>query len=726
MSGSELAGAASRRLVLQALSLTGLSVAGGIFDPLVAQPRSAADAGGFDPKRWWLQDYRIVQTNLREIDIREDPRTIARAIKDFGGNVIVSNIGGIVAFYPTKLPYQRRNPYMKGDFVKAMIAAAHDEGIAYIGRFDLSKAMKPVYDAHPDWFMLNRDGTPREFAGTYQACPNGGWAQDYGLQLLTEGLTRYKPDGIFFNMTGYPRTDYANVDHGICVCNNCRRVFREMYGKDLPAKEGFADPNWGDYLEFQARTSEALRQRISAHISRLAPGVPITQHDSVEQVGRGEVQRRVDRTGPEWAYQSGEQCRSALARSPGKPWSSTSTAHIDYPWRQVTESAAYHENRFAQQMGVGAKLDLYLMGTLADQDDPSYLPPVSRLFKWRAANGDSYAGMAESARVAIYQSGASGRLIGTTPYSKYQTGELRGIYSALVDARIPFQFVSDARVADGTVKLRDMFDVVIAPNAMMFSDAETAALDRFVSNGGLLIATGMSAACDEHGATRREVSLASFPLARFAAPQRISGWTLDPDKSVLKVTGRVPLDGVYFGGPARAETDTLMRFAPDQRFGPPEFSYAIPGAVPRSDPGVSVRRHGKGQTVHIPWFIGWHYYRDGLPVHQQLIAALIARYAPAQRFVLAGAGPVELMMMSRPDGASLLTVVNYAGQRNTLYAPAPMLHGLSIGVRGALPASARALVGGQAIAGVARTGDDARTWFDLPPVGAFEAVLFRA
>lgn len=719
------AGSLSRRLVLQGISLVGLGATVNLATGTVQAAATPRADDGFDPARWWEQDYRIVQTNLREIDIREDPRTIAKAIRAFGGNVIVSNIGGIVAFYPTALSYQRRNPYMKGDFVAQMLAASHEQGLAYIGRFDLSKAMKPVYDAHPDWFMRNRDGTPREFEGTYQACPNGGWARDYGLQILSEGLTRYKPNGIFFNMTGYPRTDYANVDHGICVCDNCRRGFRAMFGKNLPEREGWTDPNWRDYLEFQARTSEALRQKISAHIHQLVPGIPITQHDSVEQVGRGEVQRRVDRASPEWAYQSGDQCRSALARSPGKPWSSTSTAHIDYPWRQVTESAAYHENRLAQQMGVGAKLDLYLMGTLADQNDQSYLPPVSRLFQWRAANRDHYAGMAQSARVALYQSPASGRLAGMTPYAKYQGDEHLGLYSALVDARIPFQFVSGSLAASGAVALNALFDVIVAPNPMMLSDKEASALDRFVEAGGVLIVTGAPGAYDERGVERAQVPLQSFPIARYAPAQKARGWTLDSEKSALKPAGRVPLDGYYFGGSERGDSKTLMRFAPDQRYGPPEFSYAIPGAAVRTDPGISSRIYGKGIVVHIPWFIGWHYYRDGLAAHRQIIESIFARHAPAQPFVLTGVGPVELMVMQRTNGDSLVTVVNYAGQRNTSYTSPPAIHGLSLGVRGASVADARALVGGQTIKGVQRVGDPDRIWFDLPPVAAFEAVLLR-
>ncbi|QJU58365.1 hypothetical protein HL653_11795 [Sphingomonas sp. AP4-R1] len=717
-------GQPTRRTVLQGLTLTGLAIGGGAA---AAVAQAANGASGFDRKRWWTQDYRIIQTNLREIDAREDPREIAKAVREFGGNVIVSNIGGIVAFYPTSLEYQYKTPYLKGDFARRMIDAAHAEGLAYIGRFDLSKAMKPVYDAHPDWFMLNRTGKPREYEGTYQACPNGGWAQDYGFKILEEGLTRFKDaDGVFFNMTGYPQTDYSNVNHGICVCANCKRVFREMYGRDLPKVDNFSDPAWRDYLEFQGRTAGALADKISAFAKPLIPGTPITRFDGQEVVGRGEVQRRIDRPAPEWAYQSGEQCRVAMARAPGKPWSSTSAAHVDYPWRQVTETAAYHQVRFAQMLGVGAKLDLYLMGSLADQDDQTYLPPLSQLYKWEAANSAHYVGMTQSARVGLYQSAATDRLAGLTPYRSYQATTFKGAYSALVDSRIPFQVVSDARVADGTTKLSGLFDVILMPNVMMLSPAEAKALDAFVEAGGLLILSGMPGAFDAKGNTASAIPLACFPLESYGTPEKCEGWSLDPlaTKSNLGLVGRVPLDSIYFGGPIKPKATNLLAFAPDQRFGPPEFSYAIPNAPIRKSPGVSLMPFGKGHAVHIPWLIEWNYYRDGLPVHQQLIAGLIVRYGAPQRVTLAGNGPVEVMQLTRAaDGATLIHVVNYAGQRNGRYDVPPQISGLRVGVRGAANGQARSLVGGTALAG-RQEGD--MTWYDLPPLGAFEAVLLPA
>ncbi|MET0271869.1 MAG: alpha-amylase family protein [Phenylobacterium sp.] len=715
MGEQETKGGASRRFVLQALTVTGLAAGAGAFG--VAAAQTAADY-----KRWWERDYRIVQTNLREIDVLEDPRQIARDVKEFGGTAIVSNIGGIVAFYPTKLEYQYQNPYLKNDFVAEMIKASHAEGLAYLGRFDTSKALKPVYDAHPDWFVVNRDGTPTEFAGTYQACPSGPWLQDYALKMLREALTVYKPDGVFFNGVGFGQNDYAGRTLGSCVCNNCRTRFRAMYGLELPKVEGFADPNWRQYLEYQERIVGDIYKRMYALAGELIPGVPIFRGDDYEYVGRSELQRRVRRPAPEWPYQSGEQARGAKARNPGKPFSSTSTAHMDYPWRQVKETADYHILRFAQQLANGARLDLYCMGTLADQNDRSYLPPVSALFKWEAANSQHYLKTAPLARVGLYDSEAAQRFSAATPWGSYRAGSNKGAYAALIDSRLPFHFVNGEKVAEGVTRLAD-FDVIVAPHVLCMSDAEAAALDAFVSQGGLLIASGMTAGFDPAGRPRATVPLASFPIEAYEAPQKAEGWMLDPAKGPLRfTTNRVPIDAYYFGGRLRAGVTDLVPFAPDQRFGPPEFSYVIPGEKARTIPGVALKAHGKGHVVHIPWLNEWQYNRDTMPMHQQLIAALAARYAPAQKYALSGQGAVELAALRSGDRNALLHVINYAGQRNGRYDTPPELHGLKVGVAGAAPSQARLLVSGKTVTGVVKDG---RTWFELPPLGAFEAVLLE-
>lgn len=685
----------------------------------------SANPQSYGRRNWWTQEYRIVQTNLREIDALQDPREIARSLRKFGADVLVSNMGGIVAFYPTDLPFHHRNPYLRGDFVGEMIEAAHAEGLAYVGRFDLSKSMKLACDVHPDWFMRNRDGSFREYEGTYQACPNGGWAQEYGQEILREALTRYEPDGLFFNMGGYPITDYDNVSHGICVCDNCRREFRKMHGLELPQTEGFSDPNWIRYLDFQRRTAEELAAKLRGCIAKIRPGMPVTDFLSPDTVGRGEVQRRIYRAPPEWPYQAGEQSRWIQARNPGKPFSATSAAHIDYPWRQVTETAACHELRFAQMLATGSKLDLYLMGTLSDQDDPAYLEPLSQLYLWHDAHRHLYAGMQSAARIALYFSESTlfngGGL--KAPWVRYAHGAFRGAYGALVDSRLPFSLLSGDRLSSSRDPLADTYDVILLPHTMLLSDAECRALDGYVEAGGLLITTGMSGAYDEKGLLHETQRMACSPVESFGAPVVPRGWSLDAAAGQLDCgAARLAIDGHFFPVKARPGSENLVPFAPDQPFGPPELSYAPPDAPRRTEHALLAGRYGKGYSVHLPWLCDWQYHRDGLPAHQRLLAAIVSRYAPLPPVLVEGLGPVEVTVQQQADsGARLIHVINYAGQRNGRYDSPPALHGLRLGVLG--PAlSARALVGDVNIAPVRDERMPQYTWFSLPPVGSFQAI----
>lgn len=708
-----------RRELMQTAGALGVSLSYGGVSAAVFQDTENAQ------ELWYQKPYRIVQTNLREPDILEDPRRIARQVREFGADAIITNIGGIVAFYPTDLEYQYRNPFMEEgvDFVREMIDAARAEDLAVIGRFDLSKAMKIVYDAHPDWFMVTPDGEPREYEGTYRACPNGAWANDYGIRILREGLGRYHVDGVFFNMSGYPTRNYDHVDKGSCRCQNCRRRFREMYGLELPEQDSFDDPVWPQYLEFQDRTVEELNEKNHSVIKSILPNAGVFGRHMYNEVVRYETQRRIYRTGPEWAYQSGEQARRYQALIPGKPFSSTSAAHVDYPWRQALESPSYHMVRFAQQLGAGAQLDLYLMGTFDDQDDRRFVKPVSNLFKWYGQHTDHYEGVKPSARVAIYNSMRTQRWGGGVPSGQQWSDGFRGVYTALVDRRIPFWFISDKRVEDGTTKLSpDDYDVIILPGVAILTDAEAAALDAYVEAGGIVIATGQTGAYGGLGAKRKKMALQSSPIASYDATLDAHGWSWDAAlvAEIDLAPARIPATGPYYTAALAEGVDNLLSRAPNQRFGPPELSYALPDAKRGEEPGVLVRKVGKGVSIHMPWRPDVMYYRQGLPDHARLFAALIEKYAPPAPVKLEGSGPVELMVMKQPLANRLLIhVVNYSGQRNGLYEKPALIHDLRIGVRGG--GEAETLVDGKRL-GRGKKGSDGYRWYSLPPVNYFEAL----
>ena len=57
-------------------------------------------------ERWWQhQPIRFLQTNLSETDSTVDPTALVAAVADFGANTFLMNMGGIVAQYPTRVPF---------------------------------------------------------------------------------------------------------------------------------------------------------------------------------------------------------------------------------------------------------------------------------------------------------------------------------------------------------------------------------------------------------------------------------------------------------------------------------------------------------------------------------------------------------------------------------------------------------------------------------------------
>ena len=51
-----------------------------------------------EKKYWWHGPLRVIQTNLQVMDTpKMDPEKIAREIVEMGGNVLVTNVGGIYA-----------------------------------------------------------------------------------------------------------------------------------------------------------------------------------------------------------------------------------------------------------------------------------------------------------------------------------------------------------------------------------------------------------------------------------------------------------------------------------------------------------------------------------------------------------------------------------------------------------------------------------------------------
>ncbi len=62
-------------------------------------------AFGAQPGWWMTEPIRWVQTNLRQTDATLDARRMVAQLADMRANVLLEGMGGIVAYYPTRVEF---------------------------------------------------------------------------------------------------------------------------------------------------------------------------------------------------------------------------------------------------------------------------------------------------------------------------------------------------------------------------------------------------------------------------------------------------------------------------------------------------------------------------------------------------------------------------------------------------------------------------------------------
>lgn len=174
-----------------------------------------------------------------------DEARIAAQIEDLGANVLVVNVGGIYAWYPTALPFHTVNPCLPKDhdLLEALLAACHARGIRVVARFDFSKASDRTYQMRPQWFARSADGSPQVVG----AMRPGNW--DPALHHLHQfrlpqcGACRARAARGAGPVR--PGRRVLQAPHAPnCHCEACKAKYLALYGAPLPDDEAQWDPGW--------------------------------------------------------------------------------------------------------------------------------------------------------------------------------------------------------------------------------------------------------------------------------------------------------------------------------------------------------------------------------------------------------------------------------------------------------------------------------------------------
>ncbi|WRS26280.1 alpha-amylase family protein [Oscillospiraceae bacterium MB08-C2-2] len=627
-------------------------------------------------QHWWEnRAWRMVQTNLREIDMADiSADQYVQDLQSFHANTVMINTGGIVANYNTQLPFHYKNPYLQGDSLEQIIKACHSAGIRVFARVDFSKVRMAIYEQNPQWAYLSPKGEIINYNGDVHMCFNSEYQRVHALSIMREIVELLDVDGFFMNMSGYQMSyDYTRGWMGICQCENCQRDFFRRYGHRIPLEPDESNLVYQKYLQYQRETTQEYYDDIAGAMRAIKPDICLNKIDYL----RTEAGTWVEIPEMNYHYKAAEITKAAKYSFPGKVPASTTVDFIDMIYRFSAVAPQQQVLRIAEAVANGGVADYYMMARLDNNPDKSGHRPLQEMFRYLAENEADYTtGVQSLAKIALIKP----RLEGFNVRNGAMMADYMGWFRFLSQYHYLFDCIEHGALEKISL---DKYATVILPDIAMLSDQETQKLDAFAQRGGTLICDGEAGLRDEKNAVRNTPGLACLGIERVGLVARniqAAYFQLsqeDPFPLFAKEnTTRIHLYGDYVYADYTSETVKYMRLIPPHMFAPPERAYHTNIT---EYPAVTIHRHGKGHGVYIPWKPAADYYRYGFPATCRFLADLLENVLHTSRITGNLPPMVEVNYSAAPDGnARYVHLVNGSGYFINAYFDPIELHDLEV------------------------------------------------
>jgi hypothetical protein len=626
---------------------------------------------GLTDSVWYHFPLRFIQTNLSEIDAKMDVDLYVKTVTDVSANLIVFNVGGQTANYPTKLEYHYTNPYMKGDLTDEVLKKFHANGIKVIGRFDLSKIDESFAFKKPEWLYKGTNGKIVNENGKVHTCINGGYQQEYAFEILKEVITSYPLDAIFFNWGGYQTRDYSQVVHGICQCESCKKRFRDSTGLTLPVIPDINDQTYRKYRDFQKSTTEELNNRILSFAKSLNPDLVLQTHE-------GELTRSESGTGftsaTDWNYHATENVKKILGSYKDKMPTDTYNHLMGMDYRFTATSPNIGRIYLAEQMLNGAGPGIYFMGRMENQYDRVFLPILKELFGFHKRNEKLFTNIQSLSRVGLVMG---------------SSGDYRGIIKMLTEEHITYDLIQQSALgSEEAPHEMGYYDVLILSNVTDMDDNYVSLIDNYVKGGGKILATGFPGINDKIGTSLNKIRLQSLGIMPdyelFPQTQSTYLKVMDNDKADLgqnefKDFDLIMMNSGFMKCKTSGDAKGYLRLLPNTVNGPPERVFFNDDEV-TDFPGIVVNSFGRGKVVFIPWQIGSQYSWKGNNGQRAIFLASLKNLLNLESMIVTDASPlIEITHLANRNGAfEWIGMINHSGQLGDVFREPVAIHNTTI------------------------------------------------
>jgi hypothetical protein len=560
---------------------------------------------------WFDKPMRWAQLVLVENDPGNfDPDFWLDYFKKIHADAACLSAGGIVAYYPTDVPYHHRSAWLgTSDPFGYLVNGCRDLGMVVIARTDPHAAWEDMAQAHPDYLAVTREGAKRQHWANpdlWVTCALGPYNFEFMTEVHREIMARYAIDGIFSNRW---------AGHGLCYCRHCQANFRDFSGDDLPQNTQRDNPVYQRYTDWRIQRLRDLWKlwddtiRAEKSSSRFIPNgfpdrVVTGAHSDIfftdHQARSGNI--------PPWS--NGKRAKELRATMGMKPLGGIFSVGLEevHRWKDSVQHEA--ELRTWVLEGTANNMRPWFAkfsGVLYDQ---RWLPIVQRLYEWHYQNEPYLRNTASLANVAMLYSEQTERYYGGKPWQEHFGDHENGMYHTLIEARIPFDMLNDRLMEPAYLQ---PYKLIMLPNIAALSDRQCNQIRDYVANGGSLIATFETSLYDEEGEIRKDFGLADLfgvsYTGKVEGPMRNSYLELQKEEdgsyhpvlAGLENTTRI-INGVWrVEVEAKTQFPALLTLIPTYPDLPMEHVY--PRQVNTGIREIYLRQVGKGRVAYLPWDI---------------------------------------------------------------------------------------------------------------------------
>ena len=569
-------------------------------------------------------------------------------------NALLLNAGGILAFYPTRVPYHHKSQYLGdrdlfGDFAKA----AKARGIRVVARLDCNFAWEEAWKAHPEWFERNANSEPvRHDQSTwlYKTCMYSTYFTEQMPAIIREINGLYDVDGFFTN--GWPGADEPSP----CHCAACQAMGE-------PGTSGFRERHLARVIEIWKLWDSTAKQKKwdSVYVGNLGDGIRAsTDLMRIANVAGWFNADHQGRTGSTPIWDCAQQGRVAQSVMKGRTITNVTGAYANgHPlWRHTSKAPEEATMWMAQTTASGMVPWYHWLGGVPK--DLRWRRTGRQFFDWIAQHERHFINRRSIANIAVVFS-ERGNAFYKPPGGSDPTEFLQGLYYALLDARYPFDFVHEDDLGVETLR---KYSALLLPNVALLSDQQCRQLEAFTASGGSLLATFETGLYDEQGTPRSDFGLARlFQMNKTAGVQGPKGNSyyariLHPHEILRGFDNTSLLPGAEFRVPVQAAgADSVLAVVPPYPAYPPEMVY--PHAEAPFEPAIVLREHGRSRLAYIPGDVDRSFWRSGDPDLSRLIKNVIGWLVRGQApLTVTGDGIIETFAWETEPGFAL-HLLNY-------------------------------------------------------------------